>query len=116
MADGRTSEKNARKALAHHEAAHAVARCRQGVLLDVITIQPSDDYDGEASGDGTWDSEEQAEHVLVGLCAGYAAHRRCVPVELDRAARRSAHDDFEIGGTGQGDAARPPCRPPCRWR
>jgi hypothetical protein len=84
-----------RKHTAYHEAGHAVANSRLGVLQAVATIKPSDGTLGRVVSEGkdhVCDAEDAHKQVLC-YCAGYAA--LIAAGYSNEAAKQGADDDFE---------------------
>ncbi|UCC45163.1 MAG: hypothetical protein JSU65_04410 [Candidatus Zixiibacteriota bacterium] len=84
-----------RKHTAYHEAGHAVAHLRLGILQDKATIQPHANNLGAVTAEGVehvWDAED-AHKQLLGYCAGYAALVAAGYSNDD--ARSGADDDME---------------------
>jgi hypothetical protein len=78
-----------------HEAGHAVAHIRLGILQDRVTIEPKDGVLGSAMAEGAgnvWDAEAAANQAIA-FCSGYAA---LVAAGHDQpTALAGADDDFE---------------------
>ena len=84
------------KAVAIHEAGHAVAHVRLGLDHDGANIIPDEDGQlGGAAGEGQEhvEGERGAKHVVLAFCAGYAA--LVAAGHAEDTARVGADDDFE---------------------
>lgn len=76
-----------------HEAGHALAHIRLGILQDKITIVPNGETLGSVSAEDQACNKEQASDQIIALCAGYGALR--VMGHDDEISRLGAGDDFE---------------------
>lgn len=78
-----------------HEAGHAVAHVRLGILQDILTIVPDGYFAGAVSSEGieTVEDADMAEKMVLAYCASFSALIAYgYPTEL---ALVGCNDDFE---------------------